>query len=56
MSSGGFVSKHPYLTFFLGLVAIGGVVQIVYAVTPTAQKLAGAPKGAGTLPPKPAGT
>lgn len=37
-----FVDKHPYLTTLLAVVAIGGVVQVVWGVSPVATKLAGA--------------
>jgi hypothetical protein len=54
----GFVSQHPWMTFFITLFAIGGVVSIAQAASPVATKLAGAPpKGTGPkLPPKAAGT
>jgi hypothetical protein len=50
----GFVEEHPWMTFFLGFVAIGGVVSIVQSISSAAagKTLAGAPR----LPPKPAGT
>jgi hypothetical protein len=50
----GFVTQHPWMTFFITLFAIGGVVSIAQAASPAATKLAGAPKGTGPkLPPKP---
>ena len=51
----GFVDKHPYLTTILAIVAIGGVVQVVWGVSPVATKIAGAPKAGPKLPPKPVG-
>ncbi len=48
---GNFVSKHPYLTFFLGLFAISGVVAIAESASGTG-RVGGAPKGSA-LPPKP---
>jgi len=47
---GNFVSKHPYLTFFLGLFAISGVVAVVGDTT-GAIKVAGVPRR-NPLPPK----
>jgi len=52
-----FPEKHPWMTFFLGLVAISAVVNIAYAASPVATRLAGAlkppaPQGGAKLPPK----
>ena len=50
----GFVTQHPWMTFFIALFTIGGVVSIAQAASPAATKLAGAPKANGPkLPPKP---
>jgi hypothetical protein len=49
--AGSFPEQHPWMTFFLALFAIGGVVSIAQAASPAATKLAGAPR----LPPKPVG-
>lgn len=43
-----FPEKHPWMTLIIAIVGIGAVVQIAYAASPVATKLAGAPK----LPPK----
>lgn len=37
-----FPEKHPWMTFFLGIFALGAVVNIAYAASPAVQKLAGA--------------
>jgi hypothetical protein len=59
--SNSFVNKHPYLTTLLAIVAIGGVVDVVWGVSPVASRLAGAlgmkpkamkPMAGVALPPK----
>lgn len=51
---GNFVSKHPYLTFILGFVAIVGVVGVAESATGAVTRVAGLPKKpvGRALPPK----